>query len=151
MRKEGPEPKILIFGGEERFRQSRSREENIDDAEKAHFLGNSSSSSCPDTGRSITSSLQTANMSTTSSPLLRTTLSLVLLQLVSRLFSFSLNQLLLRSTTPQALGMATMGLEVIRDTGLFLVREGVRGAVIVRRWSAFYSNEEGFDLQFTDA
>lgn len=71
-------------------------------------------------------------MSTTASPLLRTTLSLVLLQLVSRLFSFSLNQLLLRSTTPQALGVATMGLEVIRDTGLFLVREGVRGAVIVR-------------------
>lgn len=67
------------------------------------------------------------------SPLLKTTLSLVLLQLVSRLFSFSLNQLLLRSTTPQALGVATMGLEVVRDTGLFLVREGVRGAVVVSR------------------
>jgi hypothetical protein len=66
-----------------------------------------------------------------SSPLLSTTLSLVLLQLVSRLFSFSLNQLLLRSTTPQALGVATMGFEVVRDTGLFLVREGMRGAVVV--------------------
>lgn len=68
-----------------------------------------------------------------SSPLLSTTLSLVLLQLVSRLFSFSLNQLLLRSTTPQALGVATMGFEVVRDTGLFLVREGMRGAVVVSR------------------
>ena len=67
-----------------------------------------------------------------SSPLLKTTLSLVGLQLVSRLFSFALNQLLLRSTSPQALGVATMGLEVVRDTGLFLVREGVRGAVVVR-------------------
>ncbi|ORY72919.1 Rft protein-domain-containing protein [Leucosporidium creatinivorum] len=74
-----------------------------------------------------------------SSPLLSTTLSLVLLQLVSRLFSFSLNQLLLRSTTPQALGVATMGFEVVRDTGLFLVREGMRGAVVRTRSSA--SNE----------
>lgn len=73
----------------------------------------------------------------TSSPLLKTTLSLILLQLISRLFSFSLNQFLLRSTTPQALGVATMGLEVIRDTGLFLLREGIRGGVIVSSHS-FY-------------
>lgn len=66
-----------------------------------------------------------------SSPLLSTTFKLIVLQLVSRLFSFSLNQLLLRSTTPQALGVATMGFEVVRDTGLFLLREGLRGAVVV--------------------
>ncbi|SCZ91025.1 BZ3500_MvSof-1268-A1-R1_Chr1-3g02488 [Microbotryum saponariae] len=69
----------------------------------------------------------------TSSPLLRTTLSLVLLQLFSRLFSFSLNQLLLRSTTPEALGVATIGFDVARDTGLFFIREGLRGAVIRTR------------------
>ncbi|SCV68888.1 BQ2448_1009 [Microbotryum intermedium] len=68
-----------------------------------------------------------------SSPLLCTTLSLVLLQLFSRLFSFSLNQLLLRSTTPEALGVATIGFDVARDTGLFFIREGLRGAVIRTR------------------
>lgn len=66
-----------------------------------------------------------------SSPLLRTTASLLLLQLFSRLFSFGLNQFLLRSTSPAALGVATMSLEVLRDTSLFLLREGVRSAVIV--------------------
>lgn len=67
-----------------------------------------------------------------SSPLLRTTVSLLLLQLFSRLFSFALNQFLLRSTSPAALGVATMSLEVLRDTSLFLLREGIRSAVIVR-------------------
>ena len=65
------------------------------------------------------------------SPLLRTTVSLLLLQLVSRLFSFGLNQFLLRSTSPAALGIATMSLEVLRDTTLFLLREGIRSAVLV--------------------
>lgn len=69
---------------------------------------------------------------TASSPLVSATVSLVVLQVVSRLFSFSLNQVLLRSTTPQALGVATMGFEVLRDTSLFLTREGLRGALIVR-------------------
>lgn len=76
---------------------------------------------------------------TTTSPLLKTTISLILLQLISRLFSFSLNQLLLRSTTPQALGVATMGFEVVRDTSLFLLREGIRGTVIVCKLFVYFS------------
>ncbi|KAK4051491.1 Oligosaccharide translocation protein rft1 [Microbotryomycetes sp. JL221] len=67
------------------------------------------------------------------SPLFKTTLSLVALQLVSRVFSFALNQLLLRSTTAEALGVATIGFDVLRDTSLFLAREGVRGAIIRAR------------------
>lgn len=79
----------------------------------------------------MASAAEAKNPAATTSPLLKTTLSLIFLQLFSRLFSFSLNQVLLRSTTPQALGVATMGLEVVRDTTLFLVREGIRGAVVV--------------------
>ena len=63
--------------------------------------------------------------------LLSTTLSLVALQLGSRLFSFGLNQLLLRSTTPLAFGVATIQFDTLRDTVLFLFREGIRGAVVV--------------------
>ncbi|GAA5864845.1 hypothetical protein JCM1840_004924 [Sporobolomyces johnsonii] len=68
-----------------------------------------------------------------SNPVLSTTLALVALQLGSRLFSFALNQLLLRSTNPQAFGVATIQLDTLRDTVLFLLREGVRGAVVRTR------------------
>lgn len=63
---------------------------------------------------------------------LSTTLSLVGLQVASRLFSFALNQALLRSTTPQAFGLATIQLDTLLNTVLFLLREGIRGAVVVR-------------------
>lgn len=63
---------------------------------------------------------------------LSTTLSLVGLQVASRLFSFGLNQALLRSTTPQAFGLATIQLDTLAGTVLFLLREGIRGAVVVR-------------------
>ncbi|GAA5935519.1 hypothetical protein JCM1841_003700 [Sporobolomyces salmonicolor] len=68
-----------------------------------------------------------------SNPVLSTTLALVALQLGSRAFSFALNQLLLRSTDPQAFGVATIQLDTLRDTVLFLLREGIRGAVIRTR------------------
>ncbi|GAA6051397.1 hypothetical protein JCM3770_000498 [Rhodotorula araucariae] len=66
---------------------------------------------------------------------LSTTLSLVGLQVVSRLFSFGLNQALLRSTTPQAFGLATIKLDTLIGTVLFLLREGIRGAVVRTRSS----------------
>ncbi|GAA5839066.1 hypothetical protein JCM9279_002582 [Rhodotorula babjevae] len=64
---------------------------------------------------------------------LSTTLSLVGLQVASRLFSFALNQALLRSTTPQAFGLATIQLDTLLNSVLFLLREGIRGAVVRTR------------------
>ncbi|CEQ41756.1 SPOSA6832_03508 [Sporobolomyces salmonicolor] len=72
----------------------------------------------------------TMSSNSNSNPVLSTTLALVALQLGSRAFSFALNQLLLRSTDPQAFGVATIQLDTLRDTVLFLLREGIRGAVI---------------------
>ncbi|GAA5911369.1 glycolipid translocation protein [Sporobolomyces salmoneus] len=69
----------------------------------------------------------------TKNVLLSTTVSLVALQLGSRLFSFGLNQLLVRSTSPQAFGVATIQFDTLRDTVLFLLREGIRGAVVRTR------------------
>ncbi|GAA5990437.1 hypothetical protein JCM10908_007372 [Rhodotorula pacifica] len=67
--------------------------------------------------------------SSSTSSALSASLSLVVLQVVSRLFSFGLNQLLLRSTSPQAFGVATIQLDTLIGTVLFFVREGIRGAV----------------------
>lgn len=68
---------------------------------------------------------------TSTASALSASLSLVGLQVVSRLFSFALNQLLLRSTSPQAFGVATIQLDTLVGTVLFFVREGLRGAVAV--------------------
>ncbi|EGG12253.1 uncharacterized protein MELLADRAFT_89263 [Melampsora larici-populina 98AG31] len=68
-------------------------------------------------------------MSSSSSTFIRTGVSLVLLQLLSRLLTFSLNQALLRFTSPEALGTASIQLEVLLNTVLFLSRENVRGAL----------------------
>lgn len=54
---------------------------------------------------------------------------LVLLQLGSRLVTFTLNQALLAYTTPAAFGTATVQLEPLLNTVLFLCREGIRGAL----------------------
>lgn len=54
---------------------------------------------------------------------------LVLLQLGSRLVTFTLNQALLSYTTPAAFGTATVQLEPLLNTVLFLCREGIRGAL----------------------
>ncbi|GAA5861995.1 hypothetical protein JCM8547_001552 [Rhodosporidiobolus lusitaniae] len=69
-------------------------------------------------------------MSSSSSAALRTTGALILLQVSSRLFSFALNQFLLRSVDPQAFGTATIRFDTLIGTVLFLLREGVRGAVV---------------------
>ena len=58
------------------------------------------------------------------------TISLVLFQVISRVFSFGMNQVLLRSSTPLAVGTA-MSLDLTRDTVLFTIREPIRGAFLV--------------------
>ncbi|KAI0042396.1 Rft-1-domain-containing protein [Auriscalpium vulgare] len=56
--------------------------------------------------------------------------SLVLLQLVSRLFTFALNQALVRLASPQVFGIAAIQFELLLSTILFLCREGVRNALL---------------------
>jgi oligosaccharide translocation protein RFT1 len=56
--------------------------------------------------------------------------SLMGLQLVSRLFTFALNQCLLRLASPQVFGTAAIQFELIFSTVLFLSREGVRHTVL---------------------
>jgi oligosaccharide translocation protein RFT1 len=56
--------------------------------------------------------------------------ALVLLQLGSRLITFTLNQALLRWTTPAAFGTASIQLEFLLNTILFLSREGMRSAML---------------------
>ncbi|TCD70759.1 Oligosaccharide translocation protein rft1 [Steccherinum ochraceum] len=56
--------------------------------------------------------------------------SLVLLQLFSRLFTFALNQALVRLVSPQAFGTAAIQFELLLSTILFLSREGVRNALL---------------------
>lgn len=56
--------------------------------------------------------------------------SLVLLQLFSRLFTFALNQALVRLVSPQVFGTAAIQFELLLSTILFLSREGVRNALL---------------------
>lgn len=60
----------------------------------------------------------------------RTASLLLLLQLGSRLITFTLNQALLSFTTPAAFGTATIQLEPLLNTVLFLSREGIRSALV---------------------
>ncbi|POV96007.1 hypothetical protein PSTT_15903 [Puccinia striiformis] len=61
-----------------------------------------------------------------SSELIGTGVSLVGLQLVSRLLTFFLNQSLLRLATPETLGTASIQFELLVNTILFFSREGIR-------------------------
>jgi oligosaccharide translocation protein RFT1 len=54
---------------------------------------------------------------------------LILLQLFTRLLTFTFNQLILRHTTPAVFGFATIQLELLASTVLFLSREGFRIAI----------------------
>ncbi|KAH9947634.1 Rft-1-domain-containing protein [Amylocystis lapponica] len=56
--------------------------------------------------------------------------SLVLLQFLSRLFTFILNQALVRLVSPQVFGTAAIQFELLLSTILFLSREGVRNALL---------------------
>src|ERR1700733_2560590 len=54
---------------------------------------------------------------------------LILLQVFTRLLTFTFNQLILRHTTPSVFGFATIQLELLSGTVLFLSREGFRIAL----------------------
>jgi oligosaccharide translocation protein RFT1 len=68
-------------------------------------------------------------MSSLLSASLKGTGYLIGLQLISRLLTFSLNTLILRYTSPSVFGFATIQLELLLNTILFLCREGFRLAV----------------------
>jgi len=55
---------------------------------------------------------------------------LSLLQIFSRLFTFTLNSILIRLTSPETLGFVSIQLELLLSTILFISREGVRLALI---------------------
>ena len=63
---------------------------------------------------------------------LRVGRSLFLLQVVSRLLTFALNSSLLRLSTPEVLGTASIQFDLISATILFLSREGIRNALLRR-------------------
>src|SRR5579871_5739926 len=54
---------------------------------------------------------------------------LILLQLFTRVLTFTFNQLVLRHTTPAIFGFATIQLELLSNTILFVSREGFRIAL----------------------
>src|SRR5581483_10477027 len=56
--------------------------------------------------------------------------SLVMLQLISRLATFVLHQIVLRYTDPATFGIASVQLELLLATILFLSREGFRCALL---------------------
>ncbi|TYJ56568.1 hypothetical protein B9479_002660 [Cryptococcus floricola] len=75
-----------------------------------------------------------------SNPLL-TARSLILLQLLSRILTFSLNQTLLRLASPAVFGTAAIQFDLVCSSILFLSREGIRNALLRR------NNEEGNKTQ----
>ena len=70
--------------------------------------------------------------------------SLVLLQVLTRVVTFFLNQILVRLSTPQVFGTAAIQFELLLSTILFLSREGVRLALLRS------SNEEKKDEKSVD-
>jgi oligosaccharide translocation protein RFT1 len=72
---------------------------------------------------------------------LKTGRSLLLLQLLSRILTFLLNQSLLRLSTPEVLGTASIQFDLISSTILFLSREGIRNALLRRDQPA--SDQDG--------
>ncbi|KAJ9117601.1 hypothetical protein QFC22_004451 [Naganishia vaughanmartiniae] len=73
---------------------------------------------------------QPPQMETNLSSSLTSAKSLIALQLLSRLITFSLNQALIRIASPKVFGTAAVQFDLVRDTILFLSREGIRGVVI---------------------
>lgn len=56
--------------------------------------------------------------------------ALILLQLLSRLLTFGLNQVLVRLAPPSVFGTAAIQFDLVASTILFLSREGVRNALL---------------------
>ncbi|CAO3596600.1 unnamed protein product [Absidia cylindrospora] len=55
---------------------------------------------------------------------------LILLQLISRMLTFILHQVVLRYTTAETFGIASVKLELLLSTILFISREGYRCALV---------------------
>lgn len=70
-----------------------------------------------------------SSTSTSTSSFFSSTRSLIALQLLSRIVTFSLNQILIRLASAKVFGTANVQFDLLRDTILFLSREGVRGVV----------------------
>ncbi|OWZ59076.1 oligosaccharidyl-lipid flippase [Cryptococcus neoformans c45] len=70
-----------------------------------------------------------SSTSSASNPLL-TARSLVLLQLLSRILTFTLNQSLLRLASPSVFGTAAIQFDLVCSSILFLSREGIRNALL---------------------
>ncbi|PVF94844.1 Rft-1-domain-containing protein [Serendipita vermifera] len=69
--------------------------------------------------------------------------SLVLLQILTRVVTFLLNQALVRLSTPQVFGTASIQFELLLSTILFISREGVRLALLRSPGSEEKSEEKG--------
>lgn len=72
----------------------------------------------------------TSTSQTSLSTTLTTGRSLILLQLTTRLLTFTLNQSLVRLAPPEVFGTAAIQFDLICSTILFLSREGIRNAVL---------------------
>ncbi|KAG8845525.1 Oligosaccharide translocation protein rft1 [Serendipita sp. 411] len=79
---------------------------------------------------SVTGSSKDENKSSTASRLVAGASSLVLLQLLTRIVTFLLNQALVRLSTPQIFGTATIQFELLLSSIVFISREGVRLALL---------------------
>lgn len=78
---------------------------------------------------SVPGSVRSANANL-SNVALKSASSLMGLQLLSRLFTFALNQALVRLASPQVFGTASIQFELVLSTILFLSREGVRNTLL---------------------
>jgi len=79
-----------------------------------------------DVDRSETKKADNDSISST----LKTGRSLVLLQLLTRVLTFVLNQSLVRLASPEVFGTAAIQFDLIYSTILFLSREGIRNALL---------------------
>jgi oligosaccharide translocation protein RFT1 len=77
-------------------------------------------------GRTSVDNDESASISST----LKTGRSLVLLQLLTRVLTFVLNQSLVRLASPEVFGTAAIQFDLIYTTILFLSREGIRNALL---------------------
>lgn len=74
---------------------------------------------------------------------LLTARSLVLLQLLSRLLTFGLNQSLVRMASPEVFGTAAIQFDLVSSTILFLSREGIRNALLRTKQGSISKEEVG--------
>lgn len=67
--------------------------------------------------------------------------ALILLQLLSRLLTFALNQGLVRLAPPSVFGTAAIQFDLVASTVLFISREGIRNALLRRKGQSFSTQD----------